>query len=221
MAANLPLRFEINGSVFSGYDLGFRRDLATADIADGMAAFDIVCRIQGARIDQEYAITVSDSSGLACDLFCPTERVKRFAPQGAIDSMGPGFVAGWVFDPAAGDGGVAPRLLLDGERLWDLSPTIERADLSFDMGTSLKQFGFEVPIEGLRAVILGRGERFEGRSALLTLASSGRVLSHRWVRVTAGAMDALDGPTVAPGRGKARESELLDRLWAGPALTAA
>jgi hypothetical protein len=211
-AADPPLTLTINKQTFSGYDVRFRPDLATAGIADGVAAFNLVFPSGDFSLSSKFEVSVSDASGLACTLLCPQWRVKQFTPRGMIDEVGEHFVCGWVFDPSAAYASQTPMLMLDSEVLCNFSATIERQDLLYDAGNSARQFGFEIQTSLLREVIKARGERFDGRTAVLTLVSSGLLLAEAPVSVLDGSMRPLDAAKLVTKRTPIPRSDMLMRL---------
>ena len=178
-----PLAITLNGRTFSGFNVRQREDLVQARIATGMAAFDAILPVAEQPVGAGYAIGVSDASGASCELVCSSDRVSAFMPRGFIDLLDEHYITGWVFDPSFTSKCI-PELRLDGELVNTLALTVDRPDLSFDLGNSCKFFGFEAPIDNVRHKMARRGGPQTGKSAMLTLSSSGFDLAAARVLLT-------------------------------------
>jgi hypothetical protein len=190
--AEPPLTLTLNGRQFAGFGLNARRDLAAAGIAGGMAFFDAVLPIEDATVEHSYALGITDSLGNVCTLQAVPARVVPFAPVGAIDEAGERLISGWVFDPHHAGGAAHPCLVFDGEFVCRIHPTINRHDLSYDLGGGHKPFGYELLAEVLVPHLARLQRRDPSRVGTLCLASSCLALSCAPVRLENGA------PAVGP-----------------------
>jgi hypothetical protein len=185
--AEPPLTLTLHGKRFAGYGLNMRRDLAEAGIAGGRAFFDAVLPIDDATPDDDFALGITDALGNSCTLQPAPARIARFVPLGAIDAADARLISGWVFDPFHADGGAHPALFFDGDFVCPLHPTIDRNDLSYDLGDGMKSFGYEVQGEVLVPHLARLQRRDTSRAGTLVLASSGIALASAPVRLENGA----------------------------------
>jgi hypothetical protein len=207
-AAEPPLTLTLHGRRFPGYGLNRRRDLAEAGIGEGFAFFDAVLPIEDAAMEASYALGITDALGDSCTLQPAASRVRRFAPLGAIDEAGARGISGWVFDPHHGGGAAHPSLFFDGEFVCRVHPTIDRHDLSYDLGDGMKSFGYEVSGEVLVPHLTRFCRREPRRSGGLILASSG-------VSLAAVTVGLEGGSPVMVSRADVRESA---RVWVSDRL---
>jgi hypothetical protein len=211
-SAEPPLTFAVNGRSFSGFGLSERHDLAEANIADGMAAVDLVLLVKNFPIGAECAIEVTDATGAVCTLTCAPDRLTPFWARGAFDSGDGWHIGGWLFDPGATPA-KPPQILMDDEFLAVPVLTIDRADLPFDLGDGRRLYGFQVPMEVARREFRRRNGAAASGTATLTLASGGCVLATAQV-ILGDQPAALVGTTVVIPPRRLHASDMLDRLLA-------
>ncbi len=176
-----PVTIGLCGQTFAGYGLSHRPDLESAGIAGGLAALNAVVPITSCPLEIGHEVVLTDANGSSCSLYCPAARVSFFVPSGFIDHVGSSSVTGWVFDPGASnsDGG---RLLLDEDWVANIDNTLERYDLTFDVGDGQRAFGFECATDVISEAIRRRPYIKDG-NATLGLASSGWLVAALKIRL--------------------------------------
>lgn len=185
-----PITISVIGHDFVPVQLEYRPDLADAKIAKGNAAFRVAIPVP-LMAGHSAPISLIDGSGRKIDLICAAEDVVAFRPQGAIDSVGPEGIIGWIYDPGLNVTKQRPIVRYDNEYDELVSLKIIRGDLPFQVLGDLqvrkqgKLFGFRKEAGGLLAQLQGR-KKSQGAAVEIKLISQGTVLWTHAVPVAGG-----------------------------------
>ena len=172
----LPLSLTIAGQIYQIFQINARPDLAEANIASGEAAFCVVLPLDYALPSEgDLPVALRDAADRHVVVHFPVTRIEPFHPTGAIDSVSGEAASGWVVDPFATR--QPPQLLLNGRKLADVKPMIDRPDIAVEIVSVGRATGYESSF----AAALDSGAVIAysttPRRCLLELVSSGFVLS--------------------------------------------
>ena len=132
-----------------------RADLKAAGIADGKAGFAVALRRPQWLVNG--LLQIKDGYGQVVQLKFNLSDANPFFARGAIDTIGPEGVYGWLFDPSVELGQVRASLLVDGKIKVDLPLTVDRDDLTYSQEFAEGRcFGFNIGPEILLQIVRDR-----------------------------------------------------------------